>query len=58
MTIKAGVVDVETPAAWDQRINAERLKAARESLENDENVQLWVAEFGATLDIGSIKPID
>jgi len=58
MTVKAGAVDVETPAVWDQRVNAERLQAARESLENDENVQRWVAEFGATLDIDSIKPID
>jgi DNA polymerase III subunit gamma/tau len=58
MTVKAGAVDVETPAVWDQRVNAERLQAARESLENDENVQCWVAEFGATLDIDSIKPID
>ena len=58
MTVEAGTVDVETPAAWDQRVNAERLQVARESLENDENVQRWVAEFGATLDIESIRPID
>lgn len=58
VAIKAGTVTEETPAAWDQRINAERLRAARESLESDENVQHWVTEFGATLEIDSIKPLD
>jgi len=58
VTVQAGSVEVETPAGWDQRVRSERLKAARESLENDENVQGWVAEFDAILDIDSIKPID
>lgn len=58
VAVKAGTVTEETPAAWDQRINAERLQAARESLESDENVQHWVIEFGATLEIDSIKPLD
>ncbi|EGG99967.1 DNA polymerase III subunits gamma and tau [gamma proteobacterium IMCC2047] len=58
VNIQAGEVTQETPAAWAQRVLGERLQAAREALENDPNVQHWMAEFGATLDVDSIKPID
>lgn len=58
VSVNAGSVEVETPAAWERRINEERLQAARASLEADENVQHWMAEFGATLEVDSIRPLD
>ena len=58
VVIKAGSSAHETPAAWQQRVNGERLQAARDALESDENVKHWVSEFGATLEIDSIKPLD
>ena len=58
LSVKAGAVDVETPAAWNQRVNAERLQEAQSALEADENVRYWVRQFNATLEVDSIKPID
>jgi DNA polymerase III subunit gamma/tau len=57
VAIQAGSSTHESPAAWQQRIQAERLKAARQALDSDPNVQNWVAEFDATLEVDSIKPL-
>lgn len=58
VVVQAGIVEHETPAAWQQRVEGERRQAARESLHNDENVQRWMTEFGAILEEDSIQPID
>lgn len=39
----------ETPAMWRERINAERLRQAKDSLQADPNVQTLIAEFDARL---------
>jgi len=58
VVVQAGAVAHETPGAWQQRVQGERLQAAREALENDDNIKHWIAEFGAMIEDDSIKPID
>jgi hypothetical protein len=48
----------ETPAAYAARLKRERQHSAEQSLHNDENVQKLISEFGGTLIVESIKPLD
>ncbi|QEL54636.1 DNA polymerase III subunit gamma/tau [Chromobacterium paludis] len=48
---------IETPAMTGARLRQEQLAAARECLQNDPVVQQMVREFGATLLIETIQPV-
>lgn len=56
--IAIGVPNVETPAAYRERIRLERLAQARVLIEGDVNIRLLQDAFGAILDVDSIKPLD
>ena len=58
LKIQPGIVPAETPAQRKARENEERQKAAVESIENDENVQMMKEMFGATVSAGAVQPID
>ncbi len=47
----------DTPAAQDQRANAERRRAAVQSIENDPNVNAICDAFDAVIDKDSIEPL-
>jgi DNA polymerase III subunit gamma/tau len=49
---------IDTPARRQQTVAADRLQAARASIENDPNVQAMVDLFGATVQPESIRPLD
>lgn len=55
--IEVGPSQQETPAAWRERKIAERHQQAVEAIHNDENVQRWVQELGATILEETIEPI-
>ena len=57
LTINVGEVSSETPAQRRIRITAEHKQQAIVNLQNDPNIQVLVDQFGATLDIESVKPI-
>lgn len=48
---------METPAMTDARLRQEQLAVARECMQNDPVVQQMVREFGATLLIETIQPV-
>ncbi|MEO3959703.1 DNA polymerase III subunit gamma/tau C-terminal domain-containing protein, partial [Chromobacterium piscinae] len=48
---------METPAMTDARLRQEQLAVARECMQNDPVVQQVVREFGATLLIETIQPV-
>jgi DNA polymerase-3 subunit gamma/tau len=48
----------ETPATYADRLRRERQHNAVESLQVDENVQKIISEFGGSLIVESIKPLD
>ncbi|WP_440026153.1 DNA polymerase III subunit gamma/tau [Chromobacterium amazonense] len=48
---------METPAMTDARLRQEQLAVARERMQNDPVVQQMVREFGATLLIETIQPV-
>lgn len=48
---------METPAMTDARLRQEQLSIARECMQNDPVVQQMVREFGATLLIETIQPV-
>ncbi|EAT11952.1 DNA polymerase III subunit gamma/tau [Bermanella marisrubri] len=52
-----GPMHHETPAQRTQRLQAEKLQAARDSIENDENVQALRQAFNAQVIMDSITPL-
>lgn len=56
--IRIAAVDKETPFAYRQRRQQERLSAAEAEIDNDENIHLLKQEFGAVIQKGSISPVD
>ncbi len=56
--IELGAPQLETPAAYRERLRLERLAQAKQLIENDPNVRLLQEAFGAVLDENSIKPLD
>jgi DNA polymerase-3 subunit gamma/tau len=58
LKIQPGIVPAETPAQRKAREDEERQKAAVESIENDENVQMMKEMFGATVSASAVQPID
>jgi DNA polymerase-3 subunit gamma/tau len=58
LKIQPGIVPSETPAQCRARQNEERQKAAVESIESDENVQMMKEMFGATVSANTVQPIE
>ena len=58
LKIQPGIVPSETPAQSRARQNEERQKAAVESIETDENVQMMKEMFGATVSANAVQPIE
>ncbi|TNG01973.1 MAG: DNA polymerase III subunit gamma/tau [Gammaproteobacteria bacterium] len=58
LKIQPGIVPDETPAQRKVRQDEERQKAAVESIEQDENIQLMKEMFGATVPQNTIQPLD
>lgn len=58
LKIQPGIVPAETPAQRKAREDEERQKAAVESIESDENVQMMKEMFGATVSASAVQPID
>ena len=58
LKIQAGIAPDETPAQRQARQNEEKQKAAVESIEQDENVQMMKEMFGATVPVESIQPVE
>lgn len=56
VSISIGSVSRETPAQIRQRLQAERLDAARRSFQSDESVKVLLDHFSATIIEPSIKP--
>jgi DNA polymerase-3 subunit gamma/tau len=58
LKIQPGIVQGETPAQRKARKDEERQKAAVESIEQDENIQMMKEMFGATVPENTIQPVD
>ncbi|MEE8041803.1 MAG: DNA polymerase III subunit gamma/tau [Pseudomonadales bacterium] len=58
LTVETAQPQEETPAARRERIEHERMEAARQSIENDSTVRSLIEEFGAQVDRDSIQPLD
>ena len=56
LDIRPGEVNVETPSAWRQRMERERLEAALRTFENDDTVQEIVKRFSGAVQRDSIVP--
>ncbi len=56
LDIRPGEVNVETPSAWRQRMERERLEAAVRTFENDYTVQEIVKRFSGAVQRDSIVP--
>jgi len=56
LDIRPGEVNVETPSAWRQRMERERLEAAVRTFENDDTVQEIVKRFSGAVQRDSIVP--
>ena len=56
LDIAPGAIDGETPAAWRERMDRERLQAAIRTFENDATVQAIVDTFSGAIQPGSIEP--
>ena len=57
LRVETGDVQTETPAAWRERKIAERLREARDSIFNDQNVRSLMEQFSAVVLDDSIQPI-
>lgn len=57
LTIVVGETDRETPAQRRARITAEQKQQAVVNLQDDPNVKVLFEQFGATLDLESVKPL-
>ncbi|WP_434628916.1 DNA polymerase III subunit gamma/tau [Chromobacterium sp. CV08] len=57
LTVTVEELGMETPAMTDARLRQEQLAVARECMQNDPVVQQMVREFGATLLIETIQPV-
>jgi DNA polymerase-3 subunit gamma/tau len=58
INMQVGPVSSETPAARRQRLTAERLQQAKNTIQQDENVVAMIEVFSARLDMDSIKPVN
>ena len=58
LTVETAQPQEETPAARRERIERERMEAARRSIENDAIVRSLIEEFGAQVERDSIQPLD
>ncbi|MDF9391988.1 MULTISPECIES: DNA polymerase III subunit gamma/tau [Methylococcus] len=58
LTIRSESLDEETPAAADQRAQAERQREAELEIENDATVHALKDMFGAQIVAGSTRPLD
>jgi DNA polymerase-3 subunit gamma/tau len=56
LDINPGKIDAETPAAWRERMDKERLQEAVKAFENDETVKAIVDRFSGAIQPGSIEP--
>jgi len=56
LEITPGTIDDETPAAWRQRKDNERLQAARQAFENDAVVKAIVDRFSGAIQPDTIEP--
>ena len=56
LVIEPGSIDAETPAAWRERMDRERLQEAVQVFENDATVRAIVDRFSGAIKPGSIEP--
>ena len=56
--ITVGDPQIETPAAYRERLRQQRLAHARQLIHDDPNVQMLQETFGATIDENSIEPLE
>ena len=56
VAIEPGKVTGETPSAWQQRKDEERLQEAIQTFENDDTVKEIVERFSGAIEPGSIEP--
>ena len=57
VSIEIGETQTETPAQLDRRQQEDRQARAVIAIENDENIQALIQNFGGTLDRKSIEPM-
>lgn len=55
LEVLTGIITTETPAAWRERMDRERLQAAIVTFENDETVKEIIERFSASIQTGSIE---
>lgn len=58
LIIEVGKPVQETPAAIDKRVMESKQQVAQEFLLQDKHIQFMQAEFNATMDPNSIKPVE
>jgi len=56
LEVQTGEIHHETPAAWQERKDNERLQEAIQTFENDETVKAIVEQFSGVIEPGSIEP--
>ena len=56
LQVGPGEINTETPAAWQQRMDKERLAEAIQTFENDATVKEIVERFSGAIDTDSIEP--
>ncbi len=56
LEIKTGKIDAETPSAWRERMDQERLKTAIQVFQNDEMVKDIVERFSGAIQTDTIEP--
>jgi hypothetical protein len=57
VSIEIGETQTETPAQLDRRQQEDRQARAVIAIENDENIQALIQNFGGTLNRNSIEPM-
>ncbi|MBT6043987.1 MAG: hypothetical protein HOH14_10905, partial [Gammaproteobacteria bacterium] len=55
LEVLTGTISAETPAAWRERQERERLQAAITTFESDETVKEIIDRFSASIQTGSIE---